>query len=249
MLNGWLSLAKGRLRELRLLIREDRPLYAFFLALLLFDLIATLWWAGTRLLYNLDINQSLYEIKVLRIDADRGVPEWVTYGKTLLLVILLVRILFVRRQWIYASLATLFALILVDDTMEMHESGGEYFARELELQPWHGLRAVDFGELITWSLLGALILPLLLLGLFRSERDDLANGLALLVPFGALVFFGAFIDQLYHVMRDAFFGADILLGLLEDGGEMVAITVACVLAAAMFRQLAAARLAGSTELP
>ena len=50
-----------------------------------------------------------------------------------------------------------------DDMMEIHESGGKYFARKLELQPWHGLRAVDFGELITWGLLGGLMLPLLLL--------------------------------------------------------------------------------------
>jgi len=50
-------------------------------------------------------------------------------------------------------------------------------------------------------------------------------------------------------MRDAFFGADILLGLLEDGGEMVAITAACVLAAAMVRQLAVERAEATRPAP
>lgn len=236
MIRQWTRLTWARLVELRGFIRSDRPLYRFGVTLLTVDLVATAWWAGTRLLYNLDITQDLYEIKFLRIDADGGIPEWFNYAKTLFLVCLLVRLYVSKRQMIHAALAALFALVLADDMLEIHESGGKYFARALELRPWQGLRSVDFGELITWGLLGLLILPLLLIGLMRSERSAVVDGLVLLVPVGALVFFGAFIDQLYHVMRDAFFGADIVLGGLEDGGEMVAITLACVLAAAMLRQ-------------
>ena len=140
-----------------------------------------------------------------------------------------------KRQWIYVALAILFALVLADDMLEIHEEGGKYFARALELRPALGLRAVDFGELITWAILGALMVPLILVGLLRSKRTDVENGLVLLVPFGALVFFGMFVDQVYHILRHAFFGADILLGMLEDGGEMIAITMACVLAAALVK--------------
>ena len=56
----------------------------------------------------------------------------------------------------------------------------------------------------------------------------------MLVPFAALVFFGMVVDQVYHIWRDLFFGADIVLGGLEDGGEMISITVALLLAAAIF---------------
>ena len=79
------------------------------------------------------------------------------------------------------------------------------------------------------------MVPLILIGLFRSERTHAVNGLALLVPFSALVFFGMFVDQIYHILRHAFFGADILLGMIEDGGEMIAITMACALAAALVK--------------
>lgn len=236
MIRRWIVDTRERLATLRGAVKADRPLYAFGVALLAVDLISILWWSVTRLLYNLEINERLYDVRMLRMDADGGLPEWFNYAKILLLTLLLAYLFLTRKQSIYAALAVLFALVLADDMFEIHESGGKYFAKLFELRPFHGLRPVDFGELITWAILGLSMLPLLLWGLIRSRRGDVANGLALLVPFGALVFFGAFVDQLFHVMRDAFFGADILLGGLEDGGEMIAITVTCVMAAAMVRQ-------------
>jgi hypothetical protein len=235
-LGRWISLALDRSRELLRTSGEDRRVHLLLVVLLTIDLSATLWWGATRLLYNLEIDSSLYHLKSLRIDVDGGLPERFSYAKTLLLVILIGYLLLARRQWIYASLAALFTLVLADDMLGIHEAGGKFFARALDLQPMYGMRAVDFGEVITWLLLGILIAPLLAFGLLRSARPDRANGLTLLTPFVALVFCGVVVDQLFHVMRDAFFGVDVMLGMIEDGGEMVAITAACVLAAAMVRE-------------
>ena len=162
-------------------------------------------------------------------------PQRINYAQILLVVLLLARLFLSTRQLVYLALTVVFAVVLVDDSMEIHEEGGKYFVKALHLKPLWGMRAVDFGEVITWAIVAAIVMPLVLAGLRFSKRTHVVNGLALMLPFLALVFFALFVDQVYHVLRNAFFGADILLGMLEDGGEMVAITTECALAAALVR--------------
>ena len=231
----WATFAWAGFTRLLEAIRADRALFFIFVTLLVIDLCWILWFGAAKLLYNTGITESLYNLKQLRITAEGSYPEWFNWAKTLVLVFLLGRMARSTRQWIYGALTILFAVILMDDSLAIHEKAGKYFVRTLELQPVIGLRAQDVGELITWSILGAILLPLILIGLLRSERAHVANGMALLLPFAALLFCAVFVDQLYHIMHDAFFGAGILLDMLEDGGEMIVITTACMVAAALVK--------------
>jgi len=231
----WLTLTWTRFRELLATVRQDRLLWYGLIAILAVDLGFSLWFAVTRLLYNTEINQSLYELRFLRIDADGGWPEWFSYAKTVLLILLVGRLALSTRQLIYFSLVVVFGIVLIDDSLEIHETFGKRLVGILDLHPMLGVRARDVGEVITWALLGAITFPLVLAGLVWSKRTHVANGLALLLPFWALLFFAIVVDQAFHIWRNAFFGADILLATLEDGGEMIAISVACALAAALVR--------------
>ena len=56
-----------------------------------------------------------------------------------------------------------------------------------------------------------------------------------MLPFVALLFFAIGVDQVYHSGRNLFFGADVVLATLEDGGEMMAISVEFALAAVLVR--------------
>jgi hypothetical protein len=234
MAGGLMSSAWRRLVELVRVVRGDRMLCVVFGLMFAIDLAWTLWWVWARILDNQG-NHYWYEMKPLRIDADGGYPEWFNYLKTMLLIFLLGRLTWIRRHSIYAALTVTFAVILVDDMMEIHEEGGKYFKKTLDLEPMWGMRAVDFGEVITWLLLGTVLGPLMLIGLIRAKGIDRTNGLALLIPFAALVFFGLVVDQVYHILRDAFPHADVVLGGSEDGGEMLAITLACAMAAALVK--------------
>ena len=231
----WVSLTWLRFRELLSAARQDRLVWTGLIVLVSIDLVFSLWFAGTRLLYNMEINQSLYELKFLRIDADGGWPEWYSYAKTLVLILLLGRMALSTRQLIYFALVLVFGIVLLDDSLEIHEDLGKQLVGLLDLRPMLGVRARDVGEVITWAVMGAFALPFVIVGFAFSKRTDVANGLALLLPFGALLFFAIFVDQLFHIWRDLFFGADIILATLEDGGEMLAISLECALAAVLVR--------------
>jgi hypothetical protein len=231
----WAACAWRRFRELLGAARHDRLVRNGLIVLLAIDLAFSLWYAGTRLLYNLEIDQNLYEIDFLRIDEDGGWAEWFSYAKTLLLIVLLGRLALTTRQMIYGALVVLFGIVLLDDSLEIHEELGKSLVGLLDLRPMLGVRARDVGEVITWTILGAIAAPFVLAGLALSKRTHVANGLALLIPFCALVFFAIVVDQAFHVWRDAFFGSDIVLGTLEDGGEMMAISVDVALAAVLVR--------------
>jgi hypothetical protein len=128
-----------------------------------------------------------------------------------------------------------FGVVLLDDAMEIHEDLGKHLVGVLDLRPMLGVRSRDVGEVITWAMMGVIVLPFVLAGFAFSKRTHVANGLALLIPFGALVFFAVVVDQAFHIYRDLFFGADIILATLEDGGEMIAVSLECALAAVLVK--------------
>jgi hypothetical protein len=236
VVSGWNALAWSSFLRLLSVVRSSRYLLALVLALLAVDLFWTLYFGVGKLLHYLERYSTLYYHKELLITTDGGLPELYLYLKTLVVVALLVRLFQATGQPAYAALGGVFLVVLLDDLMEIHEYVGRNLVPILDLQPISGLRARDVGEVITWAGLGVLVLPLLWFGLWRSDRRHRGNGLAFLIPFGLLLFSAIFIDQLYGDFSDAFFGAGILLDMAEDGGEMVAISLACALALGAWRE-------------
>ena len=231
----WISLAWKKFVQLLRIVWADRTLRFIFATLLAIDLCWTLWFGVAKFLYNTGINLTLYQLRYLRITEEGSWPERFNYVKTLVLVILLGYLARSTRQFIYLALTIVFTAVLLDDSLAIHERLGIYFARILEIRPMFGLRARDFGEVLTWAIFGVILVPLIVAGLARSERTHVVTGAALLVPFGAMLFCAIFMDQIYHVLKDAFFCCGILLDMIEDGGEMVTTTLALALAAALVK--------------
>jgi hypothetical protein len=217
-------------RRLADVVGRDRRLRSVVLVLIALDLLFTLYFAVAKALFNLEIYAGLYYHKELLITADGGVPEWFNYLKTIAIVVLMLRVYRGSRQPVYAALMVLFFVILLDDAMMIHESMGREFRYWFDLSPVWGLRAQDVGELITWGILGVLLGPVTILAVFRSESRHRGNGLAMLLPFGVLVLCGMFVDQLYNSLSDLFTNAGVLLDVVEDGGEMLAITAILAMA-------------------
>lgn len=233
---GHVGEAWSRFRDLLRVTRADPLLRQLFIVVLAIDLGWIVWFAFTRLLHLSEVTSYYHkQLKHLLITTEGGYPEIFNYAKTLALVLLLASLAWSNRRLIYVALTVVFTVILLDDSLAIHENFGAYLVWRFDIPKALGLRAQDFGELIIWAILGALLVPLIVAGIVRARPPHRGNGLALLVPFTVLLFCAVGVDQLYGSFGYSFFGASIILDSLEDGGEMIAITTCCAVAAALVR--------------
>lgn len=120
--------------------------------------------------------------------------------------------------------AAVFTYILLDDSLEIHEALGfklsDFVTRNFEI----GLGGTA-GELVVFGLFGLLLLVPLGWYFYKERNKDLKIvSQDLLILFGGMLFFGMGVDVLHDF---AVTGTVIngLLGLMEDGGEMVILTL------------------------
>ena len=170
-LREWNALAWASFWQLLGAVRADRRLLAFVLILLALDLSWILYFGVSRTIYELGHGSTLYRQELLLITKDLSIPEWLAYSKLLLAMVLLVWLARLTRQPIYLSWALILALVALDDGLTIHETAGRFFARLLDVRPPWGLRPGDVGEVVIWSILGMLLVPLYLVGLARSSRE------------------------------------------------------------------------------
>ena len=172
--------------------------------------------------YFSDIGVSSY---FFSITIDGGLGEIYQYLKMGLIVLLLVGVSVRRGKLSYLSWAVLFVYLLLDDSLLLHERLGEVVASRMRFTPVLTLRAQDLGELTVVGSVGLLFAGLLTLAWWRGDPEfrRVSRDLALLV--GLLVLFGVGVDMLHGL-------SDVLAlmaarALVEDGGEMVAMSLIC----------------------
>lgn len=138
-----------------------------------------------------------------------------------------------RGSRLAAFFALLYGFVWVDDTALYHETAGTAIAQALDLEPALGLRAKDFGEVLAW-LVAALPLTLAAAWSWR-DRQPGDPGLALLVgaSFALLVLFGLVVDMIHMLVPGPL---HTLFGIVEDGGETLAISLTAVIAVALLRR-------------
>lgn len=154
---------------------------------------------------------------------DLGYPEIFQYVKMFWIVLLLAAMWWRSRQPVYGAWTVLYAYLLLDDALQFHELGGAALAEMLGYTSGFGLRDVDFGELTVSAGVGALIFTTIFFGYLRSTPDACSASQDLFLLLATLVGFGVGVDVLHAAAGAGALG--ILLGLVEDGGEMLAISV------------------------
>jgi hypothetical protein len=140
------------------------------------------------------------------------------------------------RRPIWAGFAALFLAALADDEMRLHENKGAWLAEKLRFpEGVLGLRANDLGEMFVWGLLAAVPLAVLVFFYRRSDRWTRRAGIGLAVLVAGYVFFGGVVDQL-HVL---FLGGPLenAVGTIEDGGELVVLSLTLAYVVALHRRL------------
>lgn len=156
------------------------------------------------------------------IEQERGYAEIFQYIKFFWTILLLGMLAFTKREWNFGVWMLFFVYLLGDDASQFHERGGEVITAAMQYQPMWGLRAQDFGELsMSLIVLGVFSIIGIKAYLGANANTRLAvKGYAALLA--TLAFFGVVVDMLHVIAGgDAF----PLLGVLEDGGEMLTLSL------------------------
>ncbi|MDO8843617.1 hypothetical protein [Methylicorpusculum sp.] len=190
----------------------------FFLVLLLSaDIIFVV-------LHCLNIVVPGLKVPLLSLETDQSYAEFYQYIKWLWIIITLVFISSKMASKQYLAWVVVFAYFLLDDALQVHERAGDIIAGKLDFMPRLGLQQQDLGELAVSVMAAAiLIIPLSWAYMtgsraFRKVSEDIA--LLILV----LIFFGVAIDMVHSAIN---LGTVIglLIGLIEDGGEMITVSL------------------------
>lgn len=131
-----------------------------------------------------------------------------------------------RSRMLFAF-ALLFGYVWVDDSMQYHEFFGDILSQTYALPVIGSLRPQDTGELIAWGLAAGALVPAFLWAFFHRKPGE---GTILVVAgcgFAGLAAFGAGIDMLHQIVPKSLVS---LVGLVEDGGEILVNTLNAILA-------------------
>ena len=161
----------------------------------------------------------------LSIEADRGLAELFQYTKQAALVACL-GILFCRtRGWVFAGWAMFFGFLLLDDAFFIHERLGERVGAHLGFAAAFGLRVGDFGEVAIAAVLGLCAVTMVVIALRRGGATARRISQDFLCLLALLALFAVAFDAVHTITY--FRAPDIapLFALIEDGGEMLVVSV------------------------
>ncbi len=206
--------------------------------------VAFTYWS-TRLLIFLLIGDAFFVIIHLALvftplsagnefylDVDGGYAEWFQYLKLLGTVWLLAALVKGQRQPLYFVWLALFAFLLLDDALRLHETAGLWLANVTGLPSLAGLRPRDVGELFFAGLVALGLLTWLVLayqgsnGHFGGTQCQRARqfSLVLILSLCLLGVVGVGLDMLEQMVTGWPTLHELLIAL-EDGGELVVVSV------------------------
>jgi hypothetical protein len=120
----------------------------------------------------------------------------------------------------------LFAYLLVDDSVKIHESLGERLAQTIGLSAWLGAgdRANSLGELGVNLVVAALFFGAIALFYRHCGRADRQVSADLIRLFLGLILFGVGVDAMHGLIGGSY-EVRVLWSILEDGGEMLMMSL------------------------
>ena len=157
------------------------------------------------------------------IERERGYAELFQYIKEYWIALILVILAVKWRSILCLIWSLLFFYLLLDDSLEVHEKLGELISNQLAFSPAFNLRAKDLGELLVSAGVGLFFLIAIAIAYRFGDRISREISRSLIVMLFTLALFGIVGDLLHMAFYESFLKP--FLGLLEDGGEMIVISV------------------------
>ena len=226
---------------------ENEELHVYFLVLLIvtdimFILLHLVGRFGPTLLTHIPIfgrfgptllvNNPIDIAYSLQIDVEFGFAEFFQYIKTFWIVLFFGALWYKLRQPIYIVWGLFFAYFLIDDAFLFHEYARIVLSKNMLI---FGAYAEDVGEVLFFALVGIILLTsIFIVYRFNDEQAKMASkNIGVLI--GLLVFFGFFWDAVNAAVQFSHGGT--IVTLIEDGGEMLAISLICWYALNLFKHL------------
>ena len=158
------------------------------------------------------------------ITQEWGFGEMFQYAKELVIAIIFFVLFKKTRDQIFFVWGLFFAYLLLDDSLKIHETLGTIAASNLVSQDPQifNLRTQDFGELIVSSLVGSVFLGAFIKFFYRSKQTIKTVTYNLIMLVFLLLFCGIIIDMVHSALPNV-----MGLNTLEDGGEMVVMSLIC----------------------
>lgn len=159
------------------------------------------------------------------IERDRGFAELLQYAKFAGVCLALGQVyLKTRMRSLFAWIAV-FVVLLLDDSVRLHERAGLGLVAWLQIPGFGALRGRDIGELILASVAFVLVAPPLALGCLRGSPRSRALCADLAVLLAGLVACGIGVDVIHRLASAS--SLNLLAGVIEDGGEMLVLSLTC----------------------
>ncbi|MFH5830979.1 hypothetical protein [Halalkalibaculum sp. DA384] len=196
------------------------PVWRWPILLLILLISADLMFIGLEIIHTVGYASD----NKFSLGTERGYSEVYQYVKFFWVAFLLGWLTIKMYQPIYGIGSLLFLYLLLDDSLEIHETAGGDIADWVGLAPALGLRGKDYGELAVYALVGTLFLALGWLA-YRAS-NALARQISWYVLGGVIVLaiFGAGADMLHALLMNRFPWSDTPMLILEDGGELIALS-------------------------
>lgn len=192
--------------------KVDQLLYLLILSDLVFILL--------HCLVRLGVFERYY--KILSLNIDQSMPEAFQYVKELWIVLLLTITYIKKKEAVYLIWTLLFIFFLVDDFAGIHENLGGFIA---EITSSLNFISKDLGEFLGVAIIGLAFLVVFLFVFFRAKRKDKRASVTLGFLVSALLFFGIAVDLIHAAFRGSSMVIYEFLALVEDGGEMLVMTL------------------------
>ena len=220
--------------------RDDRTLQGCALGLLAANLVLVL--LHTAYYYCLRRGIDAWpRDPIFSLDSNWGFAQAFTSAETLLLIALLLWLAQRTRALIYLALAPVFVLVLLDDALALNQLLGSPLVRLLGLVDHPRLLAQSLAEMLVYAALGLPVLALLGISWLRAAPAHRRAGAAFVLLLGLLAFFATAMDLVHLAFIKSFRWSRLILEVAEEGGEMVTLSAALLLALALARSYGSAR--------
>jgi hypothetical protein len=179
---------------------------------------------GFILLHSIEALAPFWTNPMFSIEKDGTFPEVYQYVKYFWIILLLFYNARNIRAWGYVAWAAAFTYFLCDDALRIHENVGIYFTQLGPFTPPLHLRMEDLGELAISFFAGLLLFCLIAWAWQWGSEQFKKCSRDILFLILVLLFFGLGVDML-HIMLRPGWQWGFVLGVLEDGGEMLTVSL------------------------
>lgn len=206
--------------------RNFRPIFAVLLAV---DLLLLAAFVAGNLLVKVNVLSELPGL--FGIGRESSIAEMLNYLKWVACVGVLATCWWASRARFFVYLLVVFALILADDSLLIHETYGWTVAEVFGIPPTFGLDPKHIGEVVIFGLMGVIVLSMIGLSYSQAKAAARPCVLRFLLVIIGLAFSGVLFDAIHHAssaitaetLRRTL---DLVLSVIEDGGEMIFASLA-----------------------